>query len=194
MTGQFLMNPAKLILQQRRFLWQYVSQAFNLVDQHRLKIVGPDRMCAEWLLKNSASVIIMVGKTNKVIPVDNYLALPTEDQKIVVSEIDGTSSTIMSIGFDHLRNCNHVRKITLDNCKYLEDEALSKLHHVNKSLEELTVNRLRNVSRAGLFELIESVPNLKRLEIGQDMPLVKDIASLVPQLKTHLPHCEITIK
>lgn len=187
------MNPAKLMMQQRRSLWQYVCQAFNLVDQHRLKQVGPDRMCAEWVLKNGGGVTIKIGQT-KVIPVNNYLALPTEDQKIVVSEIDGTSSTIMSIGFDHLRNCSHVRKITLDNCKYLEDEALSKLHHVTNSLEALTVNRLRNVSRTGLLELVESVPNLKRLEIGQDMPLIKDISALVPELKLHLKHCEITIK
>lgn len=176
----------------RRFLWQYVCQAFNRVDAHRLKEVGPDRMCAEWVLKNGGAVRFT---DNPTILHKNYNTLPPENNKIKISEIDATTATIMSIGFEHLKNCQHIKKIILDNCKYLEDEAVSKLSYVDKSLDELQINRCRNISQAGLLELVSNVPHLKRLQVGRDMPLLKDIeSSVIPELKKHLPQCEITIK
>lgn len=114
--------------------------------------------------------------------------------KVQVAEIDGTKSTIMSIGLDHLIGCNYITKLTLDNCKYLDDEAFYKLQHVQKTLEEVTIDQCRNISRVGLLDLAKSVPNLKRLTIGKDMPLNKDLEALIPELKTHLQQCEITVK
>lgn len=149
-------------------------------------------MCAEWILKNGGAVRFT---DNPTILHKNYNTLPPENNKIKISEIDATTATIMSIGFEHLKNCQHIKKIILDNCKYLEDEAVSKLSYVDKSLDELQINRCRNISQAGLLELVSSVPHLKRLQVGRDMPLLKDIeSSVIPELKKHLPQCEITIK
>lgn len=177
---------------QQRNLWQYVCQAFNLVDQHRLKEVGPDRMAAEWVLKNGGGVRFQDSPQTLH---KDYNTLPPENKKIFVSEIDATKSTIMSIGFEHLRNCSHIRRIILDNCKYLDDEALTKLGYVDKTLEELKINRCRNISKDGLMDIVKSVPHLKRLELGRDMPLIEDIdTSLVPELKKYLPHCTVTVE
>lgn len=149
-------------------------------------------MCAEWILKNGGAVRFT---DNPTLLHKNYNTLPPENNKIKISEIDATTATIMSIGFEHLKNCHHIKKIILDNCKYLEDEAVSKLSYVDKSLDELQINRCRNISQAGLLELVSSVPHLKRLQVGIDMPLLKDIeSSVIPELKKHLPQCEITIK
>lgn len=147
-------------------------------------------MCAEWVLKNGGAVRFT---ENTHILHSQYNSLPAESAKIAVAEIDGTKSTIMSLGFEHLKDCRDIKKIILDNCKYLDDEAGGKLHYVQSSLEELSINRCRNLSREGILELIKSVPQLKRLELGTDMPLVKDMDSLVTELRKHLPKCEITV-
>lgn len=185
--------PVALITltQQRRYLWQYVCQAFNRVDFHRLAEVGPDRMCAEWVLKNGGGVRF---KESPTVLHSNYNTLPAENLKVRISEIDATKSTIMSIGFEHLRDCQHIKKIILDSCKYLDDEALNKLGHIEKSLEELKIDRCRNISQEGLLAMVKSVPHLKRLALGKDMPLLKNVDStIVPELKKQLPQCEITV-
>lgn len=183
--------PGKIIHQQhQRFLWQYVCQAFNRVDRQRLQQVGPDRMCAEWILKNGGGVRF---QSNPVLHTD-YNTLPGENQRLRVSEIDATKSTIMGIGLEHLKDCKSIRKVILDSCKYLDDEAVTKFSYIDQSLEELKIDRCRNISQEGLISLIKSVPHLKRLELGRDMPLLENIETVVPVLKNHLPDCEITVK
>lgn len=180
------------IVQHKRFLWQYVCQAFNRVDVQRLKAVGPDRMCAEWVLKNGGGV--RFRESPHVLHSD-YNTLPAENNKVHVLEIDATKASIMSIGFEHLKDCNHIQKMILDSCKYLDDEAVSKLKYIDKSLVELKIDRCRNISQEGLMEMVKSVPHLKRLKLGSDMPLLKsEISALVPELKKHLPDCEITVE
>lgn len=189
---QIVKIPTKINGAPRRYLWQYVCMAFNRVDAHRLKEVGPDRMCAEWVLKNGGAVRF---QDQPQILHKDYNTLPPANMKIRISEIDATKATIMSIGFEHLKNCDDIKKIILDNCKYLEDEAVSKLSYVDKSLEELHIDRCRNITQEGLLELVSSVPHLKRLQLGTDMPLLKDSEStVVAELKKHLPQCEITVK
>lgn len=189
---QILRAPVGGSVQHKRFLWQYVCQAFNRVDVHRLKAVGPDRMCAEWVLKNGGGVRF---RESPLVLHSNYNTLPAENNKIHVLEIDATKASIMSIGFEHLKDCSHIRKMILDNCKYLDDEAVSKLRYIDKTLVELKIDRCRNISQEGLLEMVKSVPHLKRLQLGRDMPLLNSkIAALVPQLKKHLPDCEITVE
>lgn len=67
------------------------------VDPSRIKEVGPDRACAEWLLRCGAS---LRWKNSKTI-LNDYNSLPVTGggQKIV--EIDATDSAIMDCGFSH---------------------------------------------------------------------------------------------
>lgn len=148
-------------------------------------------MCTEWVLKNGGGVRF---KENPTILHTNYNSLPSENNKVTITEVDGTKSTIMSIGFEHLKDCNYITKVILDSCKYLDDEGVTKLHYINKSLQSLAIDKCRNISRAGLLELVQSVPNIKRLQLGRDMPLIKDMDSVVAELKKQLPQCEITIQ
>jgi len=72
------------------------------VDEQRIKEVGPDRACAEWLLRCGAKVRWdkreeWLADYNSL-PIGQYRAL-----KIV--EIDATESCVMGIGFTHFRTC-----------------------------------------------------------------------------------------
>ncbi|XP_045521990.1 ATP synthase subunit s, mitochondrial isoform X2 [Pieris brassicae] len=40
-----------------RKFWEYVNMMFNKPDLERIKTLGPDRACAEWVLRNGGKVI-----------------------------------------------------------------------------------------------------------------------------------------
>lgn len=171
----------------RRLLWTYVCHAFNVVDKQRLEVVGPDRLCAEWILKNGGGV--RFTEEPHILHI-HYNFLPPESKKLTVSEIDGKNSTIMAIGFDHLKNCHKVRKMVIDNCKYVDDEGLDKLGFINGSLKELTVSNCKNVSEVGLLQL-KVLSSLEKLTLR--MQLVKNIEATAAALGKALPNCEIVL-
>lgn len=167
-----------------RSLWTYVAHAFNTVDSHRLTAVGAERLCAEWVLKNSGKVKL----ADRIIYSD-YNQLPAENRKVGVLEIDGTGATIMSIGLEHLKNCSSIEKIILNNCKYLDDEGLEKLAYVNGTMQELHVIKCKNISANGLLQL-QTLSNLKRLQLGY-LPFVKQLEDVICNLQQLLPKCDI---
>lgn len=171
----------------QRNLWGYVSIAFNRVDTDRLQLVGPNRTCAEWVLKNGGAVRFQNFPS---ILFSNYNALPGE-MKLPVIEIDGTNSSIMDIGFDHLKNCDMIENIKLIQCKYLENEALEKLDHVKKSLKFLEISGCFNINEAGLMSLT-GLTNLEKLVVN-NLPYVKDFDKIKKELKEKLPKCSVHI-
>lgn len=73
---------------------------FNKPDPDRIQKLGPDRACAEWVLRNGGRVVWADGKTTA-----DYNLLPSEEQKVPkISEIDATDSGISHYGFPHLGN------------------------------------------------------------------------------------------
>lgn len=68
------------------------------VDHKRIEEVGPDRACAEWLLKNGAAV---KWKEDGAYLAD-YNALPDLEQpRKHIQAVDATNSAISHIGFPH---------------------------------------------------------------------------------------------
>ena len=53
--SKVLQRP-KLLSGQNRGFFGWLLPFFNQVDKDRIDQVGPDRACAEWLLKNGAAV------------------------------------------------------------------------------------------------------------------------------------------
>ena len=67
------------------------------VDDERIAAVGPDRACAEWLMRNGA----YVKWTGSCEFLTDYNALPPEGMIRYIQEIDATESSIMHYGFKH---------------------------------------------------------------------------------------------
>lgn len=170
-----------------RPFFAYFRVAFNSVDTDRLREVGPDRLCAEWLLKNGGSVTF-VGRS----PVDDYNELnATSSGRRPIQAVDATDSSIMAIGFEHFRDCRDLRSIRLERCKHMENEALEQLTLVKDSLRELTVTDCFNVTESGLHSLGE-LSNLERLHVS-GVPYVEDVEAVRAALQAKLPDCEIHI-
>lgn len=171
-----------------RNLWGWINMMFNRVDTARLKVVGPDRLCAEWLLRNGARAKFVNVQHEQV----NYNLLPNENVPVLIEEFDGTDSGIMHIGFDHLKNLTRLRKIRLHNCVYLEDQALTKLRFVAQTLEVLEVSNCKNVTDYGLLAL-RDLKKLKHLST-HNLPYVKNIQKVEEELRKALPECNMDLK
>ncbi|XP_062534478.1 ATP synthase subunit s, mitochondrial-like [Armigeres subalbatus] len=185
-TGTIRTPPTAVI--SNRNLWGWINMMFNRVDTARLKAVGPDRLCAEWLLRNGARAKFVNVQHEQV----NYNLLPNENVPVLIEEFDGTDSGIMHIGFDHLKNLTRLRKIRLHNCVYLEDQALTKLRFVAQTLEVLEVSNCKNVTDYGLLAL-RDLKKLKQLST-HNLPYVKNIQKVEEELRKALPECNMDLK
>jgi hypothetical protein len=67
------------------------------VDDKRIAEVGPDRACAEWLMRNGA----FVKWTDDREFLKDYNALPAEGDIRYIQEIDATDSSVMHYGFEY---------------------------------------------------------------------------------------------
>ncbi|XP_031631565.1 ATP synthase subunit s, mitochondrial isoform X1 [Contarinia nasturtii] len=181
--GDFTMFNSSVNRQMRSF-FAYLRVAFNKVDTQRLEEVGPNQLCAEWILKNGGSVQFH----NQYLPIKEYNSLSnTKSEKIKV--VDGTDSSIMALGFEHFKGCKNIEQIILNRCKHMENEALEQLGYVKNSLNELQITDCPNVVESGLMSL-KQLNNLKKLTI-YNFIYIKDFTGVVNQLKKDLPNCEI---
>ncbi|XP_022227604.1 ATP synthase subunit s, mitochondrial [Drosophila obscura] len=169
-----------------RNIWGYVAVAFNQVDADRLAKVGPNRLCAEWIVKNGGGVRFVENPTKLW---KDYNSLPSETTQFSIKVVDATNASIMKIGLAHFKGCNSVDTVIFHNCKHLEDDGLEGLSHVKNSLERLQVSGCYNISDSGLG-VIGELKNLKQLLIF-DMIFVKDMDQVAQELKRQLPACDI---
>ncbi|XP_023226937.1 ATP synthase subunit s, mitochondrial-like [Centruroides sculpturatus] len=169
-----------------RKLWGWLNTVFNKVDPERIKEVGPDRAAAEWLIRCGASV---KWKDIDKWQVD-YNTLPTGNfQRYKIEEIDATDSSVMYVGFPHLKNLNYLKRIKFHNCSYLNDEGLEMLDLVKDTLQHLEITSCGNVTNKGLTPL-KNLKNLKYLLLF-DLPEIVNREACVEDLRNSLPGCEI---
>lgn len=180
-------KPVPLIkLNKSLFYW--VNLQFNIIDEERRKNLGPDRTCAEWILRNGGAV----KWTNSSDILSDYNKLPKEGTKLFLQEVDATGSSIMHQGFRHFQGCDHMSKLVLHKCSYLDDTAIEELHYLKDRLLFLQISSCSNISDKGLLPL----KNLKRLRqlLLFDLIGIKDLQSTVQALKNSLNQCNIQIK
>lgn len=178
-----------VLLQKNRTIFGFIEHAFNAVDFDRLETVGPDRLCAEWILKNGGAVRITTASDTLI---NDYNDLPDESVKFYVTEVDATKSAITAIGFDHFQNCKHIERIKLDRCNHMTNEALQRLIYLRKTLTHLQVSRCYNVKDSGLRSIGRLV-QLRQLII-YGLIAVKNVKSIETQLKIVLPNCRFDVK
>ncbi len=106
-------------------------------DKSRVDEVGPDRACAEWLIRCGAGVKWSKDsewfRDYNSLPAGNFRAL-----KIV--EIDGTDSAVMHIGFKHLRNEFNLLKSIHDFIQNLLESNYCLIFRRSSALSESRVS------------------------------------------------------
>ncbi|XP_030666071.1 ATP synthase subunit s, mitochondrial isoform X2 [Nomascus leucogenys] len=164
----------------------------NRVDYDRIRDVGPDRAASEWLLRCGA----MVRYHGQERWQKDYNHLPTGPlDKYKIQAIDATDSCIMRIGFDHMEGLEHVEKIRLCKCHYIEDDCLlrlSQLENLQKTILEMEIISCGNITDKGIIAL-RHLRNLKYLLLS-DLPGVREKENLVQAFKTALPSLELKLQ
>lgn len=173
----------------RRPFWFFVYYAFNQVDEQRLRKLGPDRTCAEWILRNGGSVSFSDRPTALH---RNYNALPPERTALRLHTIEAHDIGLIACGFEHLRGCRHVQRIVLRDCAHLDDDALARLRLVGDTLSELEVCGCRQVRSEGVRALV-ALTQLRRLRLG-DLKGVGDLGMVVREMRAQLPDCSVELE
>lgn len=172
----------------QRNLWAWLNIIFNKVDRERRQLVGPDRTCAEWILRNGGSIKFK-GYEH---PLCNYNTLPPEGDIVYIEEVDATDASISHYGFEHFIGCKYIEKIILHKCDYLEDPALKGLCPLKNSLKYLQISSCGNITEKGLEDLHPLI-NLKTLLLF-DLMSVCNKDAVLANLKNKLSQCDITFK
>lgn len=175
-------------IDKQRHLWQWINLIFNRMDEDRRKRFGPDRTCAEWILRNGGSVKF-TGMDHHI---SDYNSLPPEGTALNLKEVDATESSIMHQGFEHFVGCKFIEKLILHKCDYLEDPAIERLLPLVQTLKYLQISSCRNITEKGLMG-VHALKNLKTLLL-YDLPYVTNSDHVVKELKNKLPQCDITFK
>lgn len=185
---KYIVKKPVILAEIKRHLFYWVQLQFNVVDEDRRKQFGPDRTCAEWILRNGGAV----KWTHSSQILADYNQIPKEGTKLLLQEVDATDSSIMQNGFPHFQGCDHLIKLILHKCQYVDDRALPQLQYLKKSLLYLQISSCPNITDKALLEL-HSLTNLKQLMLF-DLVGVKDLQKTVQALKTSLALCNIEIQ
>lgn len=171
-----------------RCFFYWVHLQFNVLDEERRKQFGPDRTCAEWILRNGGAV--QWTHSSKILA--DYNELPPEKTKLLLKEVDASNSSIMHNGFVHFKGCMKISKLILHKCRYLNDSALPELHYLKDSLVHLQISSCPNITESGLLSL-KVLTNLRELLLF-NLASVKDLQKTVQALKGVLPLCNVETK
>lgn len=169
-----------------RPFWHFVYFAFNRVDVQRLAEVGPDRCCAEWILRNGGAISLVNCPKSLI---TNYNLLPSlnPSKPFQLHSIVAEDVGLLSVGFDHLEGCQHLRSIKLIQCDHIQNDALRKMDFVKSSLRELEIRNCGNIGRTGLLSLV-GLKELEQLTVAE-LKLVPDLKDVERELRKELPRC-----
>lgn len=153
----------------------------------RIKEVGPDRACTEWLLRCGAGVRWKGEHTLR----RDLIALTAHTKQNrginVIEEIEAIESTIMDVGFAHFDGCKHIQTVRLSHLLYFSDHSLAllvdKLQH---SLEHLALLECGDITESGLSALT-NLRLLKTLRL-KDLPEIKNKKKCFERLQQDLPN------
>ena len=105
------------------------------MDLKRIKEIGPNAACMEWLLRNGSTFKLSHSDTL----FKDYNRLPPSRTNMKITEIYSADSSLMNHGFEHLKGLEHLRKLHIASNRFVTNEMLQKLGYVKDSLEELAL-------------------------------------------------------
>ncbi|CAI6349751.1 unnamed protein product [Macrosiphum euphorbiae] len=173
-----------------RCLWQWIDDTFNRLDDDRIKEIGPNLACAEWLMKNGAQVRWKGCKEY----VRHYDYLPNttpvhREQFLIQQVYAGKEASISHLGFSYFKNCKHISEVEFDGCNSINNKALIELNILKGYLTSLKINNCANVSDQGIISL-KHLQELKHLEL-KNIKFLSDPEKTIDFLRTKLPECNI---
>jgi len=174
----------------RRTFYRLLTSITNQPDRERIKELGPDRSCAEWLLRCGATLRWKGAESWQ----KDFNTLPpggvATQSKYRIEEVEAVEAGIMDVGFDHFDGCTEIKRVRLHHLPYFEDDTLSMLvDKLKGSLEHLELTSCGDITDRGLSHLTR-LGLLKKLLL-RDLPEVRNKPRCHAALKDALPQCTI---
>ncbi|XP_044740485.1 ATP synthase subunit s, mitochondrial [Chrysoperla carnea] len=185
----FTKSPYPLISSKRN-LFEWLNIIFNAVDNSRIKEIGPDRACAEWLIRNGASVK-WVG-VKELFSDYNSLSHQEDSVRACLEEIHATNASLRYNGFGYFKDLTHLKKIVFKDCQLIDDRIFPYLEHVKNSLQDLHLISCHSITDDGILKCT-NLTNLKSLYL-HDLQGMKFKDKILTEFQTKLPKCAVDIK
>eukprot|EP00126_Sphaerothecum_destruens_P002106 Sdes_comp15550_c0_seq1m4511 len=116
------------------FFFRWVDNIFNRKDYSRLSLVGPERLCCEWVFRMNGAVKIndcaeWIHSESQLPAISSPVSGKTNSwaEPIFVNEIDLRNAHITSVGLEHLCGLSRLKYLNVSNCPYFNDETMEKL-------------------------------------------------------------------
>ncbi|CAF2637602.1 unnamed protein product [Rotaria sp. Silwood2] len=178
---------SNISLTNNRQFWSWLNFVWNKYDRKRVQEIGPDRACAEWLLRCSGSV--RFKNWNSI--TSDYNAIPSggAPEQCKIEEIRAIKACITSDGFAYLDGLTDLKKIHLEKCDQVGDGSIIRFKKVNNTLESIALIDLVQISENGLGNLTD-LKNLKQIILAR-LPGIKNREGIIKLLHNELPKCTV---
>ncbi|GMR58995.1 hypothetical protein PMAYCL1PPCAC_29190, partial [Pristionchus mayeri] len=170
---------------------RWIIDKFNDLDVERIREIGADRACAEWILRCGGTVKFDDGKPE--ISDYNQLAQQTaqksgtlNEKKIFLNQVHAVKACVTARGCRHFEGLSRLNDVVFIGCKNLEDDGINVMvQNVGSSLRTVEVANCRLLTQDGLRHL-GKCGSLSSV-ILYDLPRVKNWDKLLEDLKSNLP-------
>uniref|UniRef100_A0AC35F1T6 Mitochondrial ATP synthase regulatory component factor B n=1 Tax=Panagrolaimus sp. PS1159 TaxID=55785 RepID=A0AC35F1T6_9BILA len=174
---------------------RWLIDGFNFRDMSRLKEIGPDRLAAEWIVKNGGAIKFDKLSTrfddfNMLIRATAELDPRVPAEQVHLIEIDATDSSVSGFGCYHFEGLNHIKSVAFIRCKSFQDFGLEYMgRYVGDKLSYLTVESCPRITEYGL-EHLKKFTALESL-ILKDLKNVHRPKETIDSIRRSLPKCDI---
>ncbi|CAJ0558523.1 unnamed protein product, partial [Mesorhabditis spiculigera] len=194
----------------------FAEKTANRYNEERVKSIGPDLACLEWLMHCGASEVRMSCGTSikSISAMNKYLkqALAGEIEspakiapgdlaheeawpnapRVYVLHVDASDSAIANPGFAYFRNLRRVEVLKLNFCDYFGDDGLRELAmgRPKETLRNLEIVLNPNMTDGAIFWLSRLV-GLRRAHF-YFLPYVANRPAFLRHLRTALPKAQVT--
>lgn len=147
------------VLARRHYIFNtLMNNIFNKYDTFHVQKVGPDRACAEFVIKMGGRVRLICEDDADFGDIDSFDAsklrwicdhsnLPEKSQgKAYVIEIDARGLDITNIGMGYFTNLKHAKALNLDRCDHIDKDGMECLLTGNPKLKDISAKNCKLLS------------------------------------------------
>ncbi|UXI16902.1 Calcium-binding mitochondrial carrier protein [Sarcoptes scabiei] len=163
-----------------------------IVDDDKIRDLGPERAAAEWLIRNGAKVVWSKRPDQLSNDYDAIVNDDTDERKYekdTIIAIDATGSSINHVGFPYLKNLKNLRKIIFNETEFLDNQALKLLKEFQIDLKHLEIIKCFDITDGGIL-FLKDLRSLEFLKLEQ-LDSVKNRQYCYDILKNSLDSCKI---
>eukprot|EP00127_Corallochytrium_limacisporum_P001870 Clim_evm25s88 gene=Clim_evmTU25s88 len=152
----------------QRSVYMWIEYIFNRVDYARIKEVGPDRACLEYILRQEGRFKVR-GHPNWI---DHERDVPVG--KVTLTDVDMSGRNCTSNGVRYFHGCDELANISFRRCPYFDDAAVKNISDVY-ALRTLDMGECPLITKVCL-EHLEKMQWVERINLDGTKITAEDLS------------------